>query len=352
MALTNSLKKIEQENSKPTFSKYLLPKRNNIEEILGKERTIRFFSSITSAIASTPTLSNCEHYSLLSGALLGESLNLAHSPQLGQYYLVPFKKRFKDKNGIWQEQTLAQFILGVKGWKQLAIRSGQYETLNVIPVVEGEYKGRDRLSGEPTFEFLESDEERNKRKVVGYMAYFRLTNGFSKVLYRTKEDMLAHADRYSQAFSWHGEKTNKYTKVSYEDYLLGKYDEKDEYLYSSFWYKDFDSMACGKVLKKLIQEYGVLSVDLQSAIEKDDKIIESFEKGESGNIEVNALEVDNTTKYDNITEDGEIIEETENKGLKGKGTAKTSNKKEFESPTVEVVSNGEEQLDGFDNFFE
>ena len=288
---------------------------------------------------------------MLSGALLGESLNLAHSPQLGQYYLVPFKKRFKDKFGNWHEQTLAQFILGVKGWKQLAIRSGQYETLNVISVVEGEYKGRDRFSGEPTFEFLESDEERNQRKVIGYMAYFKLTNGFSKVLYRTKEDMLAHADRYSQAFSWKGERTNKYTKVSYEDYLLGKYNKEDEYLYSSFWYKDFDSMACGKVLKKLIQEYGVLSVDLQSALDKDDKIIESYEKGESGMLEINALEVDNTTKYDNLDKGEEIIEEDTNTALKGETKAQTSKKKKMETPTVEVVANEDGEIDGFDDFF-
>ena len=189
------------------------------------------------------------------------------------------------------------------------------------------------------------------RKVIGYMAYFKLTNGFSKVLYRTKEDMLAHADRYSQAFSWKGERTNKYTKVSYEDYLLGKYNKEDEYLYSSFWYKDFDSMACGKVLKKLIQEYGVLSVDLQSALDKDDKIIESFEKGESGMLEINALEVDNTTKYDNLDKDKEIIEEDTNTALKGETKAQTSKKKKMEAPTVEVVANEDGEIDGFEDFF-
>lgn len=348
MAVTNSLSKYDEQNKKTTFSSYLIPKKNNIEEILGKERTIRFVSSITSAIATTPALADCENYSLLSGALLGESLGLAHSPQLGQYYLVPFKKKLKNKDGQWEEKKLAQFILGVQGWKQLAIRSGQYETLNVIPVVEGEYKGRDRFSGEPTFEFIESDEERNKRKVVGYMAYFKLINGFSKVLYRTKDEMLDHADRYSQAFSRYGEKTDKYVKVSYEDYLLGKFNPKDEYLYSSFWYKGFDTMACGKVLKKLIKEYGVLSVDLQSAIDKDDKIIESYEKNENGIVEINALEVENATTTENLSENKETIEESEQNGLRGKTTAKKG--KVDNKDTVESFENTQ-QDNILDDFF-
>ena len=344
MALTNSLKPYETDNTPKTFSSYLIPKKTNIEGILGKERTVRFISSITSAIASTPTLAGCEHYSLLSGALLGESLGLCHSPQLGQYYLVPFKKRFKDKNGDWQETTLAQFILGVKGWKQLAIRSGQYETLDVIEIRDGEYKGRDKWSGEPMFEFIENDIERNSKKVIGYLAYFKLLNGFSKRLYRTKEEMLDHADRYSQAFSRYGEKTNKYTKVSYEEFLKNYDKLKDDRLYSSFWYKDFDSMAKGKVIKKLIQDYGVLSVDLQDAISKDDKIIEDYETNEDGVLQVNALEVENNTKYDKTSESEEIVENNTKSDLKAKQSPKTVE--------VEQVEQNDQENFGLEEFFD
>lgn len=355
MALTNSLKQYEKDETPKTFSAYLVPKKTNIEGILGKERTVRFISSITSAIASTPTLATCEHYSLLSGALLGESLGLCHSPQLGQYYLVPFKKRFL-KDGKWQETTLAQFILGVKGWKQLAIRSGQYETLDVIEIREGEYKGRDKWSGEPIFEFIENDIERNSKKVIGYLAYFKLLNGFSKRLYRTKEEMLDHADRYSQAFSRYGEKTNKYTKVSYEEFLKNYDKLKDDRLYSSFWYKDFDAMAKGKVIKKLIQDYGVLSVDLQDAISKDDKLIEDYETNDDGVLQVNALEVENTTKYDKIAETEEIVEQDEKTDLKAteslETTKKTKSSKNKEETVVETDEDNEQAVFGIDDFFQ
>lgn len=323
MALTNSLKPYSSDKpQKVTFTQFIVPKKKNIEEILGKERTIRFISAITSAVATNPAIQECEQISVFSGALLGESLGLAHSPQLGQYYLVPFKKKFKNADGKWEQTTLAQFILGVQGWKQLAIRSGEYETLNVIPVKDGEYKGRDRWSGEPVFEFYENDELRDSKPVVGYLASFRLKNGFSKCLYRTKTDMLKHADRYSQAFSWKGEKTDKYTKVSYEEFLANYEKLKDDRLYSSFWYQDFDTMACGKVLKKLIKEYGILSVDLQSAIDKDDKIINDYENN-NGYVEITSSEPKNADISVKADENGEVIEEPAKDDLKGDKTATT-----------------------------
>jgi len=115
--------------------------RKLINNTLGDpNRARRFVAAISSAVAVNPALQECEAGSILSGALLGESLNLSPSPQLGQYYLVPFKsKAKKDREGriISPECTKAQFILGYKGYIQLAIRSGQYTKINVIEVKEG-----------------------------------------------------------------------------------------------------------------------------------------------------------------------------------------------------------------------
>ncbi len=302
MALTNTLAPKREEGGRITFSTFCTNKRKSIEEMLGKDGATRFVSAIVSAVATTPALAECSHASLLSGALLGESLKLAHSPQLGQYYLVPFKDRKSNT-------TQAQFILGVKGWKQLAIRSGQYRLINAIPVKEGEYLGLDALTAEPKIRFITDADKREKLPVVGYYAYFELLNGYRRGLYWTKTHALEHADRYSQAFSWHGINTDKMQKVSYEDYLLGKYPKQDEWKYSSFWYKDFDTMACGKVVKALLSGGDApLSIEMSQALNADESVVEmdegeEFHFGNTDNVSPDIPE--------NIDEDGVITDTTD-----------------------------------------
>lgn len=167
-------------------------------------RARRFTASITSAVAVNPALQECDAGTILAGALLGESLNLSPSPQLGQYYLVPFKQKAKyDRNNrlIRQESVTAQFVLGYKGYLQLALRSGQYKDLDVMVIKQGEYLGKDPETGKAKFQFIEDDDQRDALPTVGYMAYFEYLNGFRKVLYWSKEKMMNHADTYSKAFS-------------------------------------------------------------------------------------------------------------------------------------------------------
>lgn len=193
MAVQNSLQ--SRSGGKPKFSVAIQTPmyQKLVNDTLGDPaHAKRFVAAITSAVAVNPALQECDAGTILSGALLGESLNLSPSPQLGQYYLVPYKDK--------RRGSIAQFQLGYKGYIQLAERSGQYLDIDAFPVVDGEYKGRDRFTRRPILEFLEDDGERENRPVVGYYAYFELTNGFRKVLYWSKEKMLAHADRYSQAF--------------------------------------------------------------------------------------------------------------------------------------------------------
>lgn len=153
----------------------------------------KFITSLISLVSNNPMLAECEHSTILSSALLGESLKLSPSPQLGQYYMVPFND---NKNG----RKVAQFQIGYKGYIQLAMRSGQYRDLDVIEVREGEYKGKDAFTGKARVEFIEDDNERLKLPIIGYFAYFELLNGFRKSIYWTKEKMEQHALTYSQAY--------------------------------------------------------------------------------------------------------------------------------------------------------
>lgn len=168
---------------------------------------------------------------------------------------------------------MAQFQLGYKGYIQLAIRSGYYKKINVLAIKDGELIKYDPLNEEIEVNLIEDDEAREQTKTVGYYAMFEYQNGFKKAMYWTKKKMLAHADKYSQAFSL-GTTTVKVkngtkTKVSYMDYENGNYDKKDEWLYSSFWYKDFDGMAYKTMLRQLISKWGIMSIEMQEGYSKD-----------------------------------------------------------------------------------
>ncbi len=248
----------QQLTQKPKFSVAINTQRyqNLINNTLrDQDRARRFTASITSAVSVNPALQECDAGTILAGALLGESLNLSPSPQLGQYYLVPFKNKR-------QNTSTAQFVLGYKGYVQLALRSGQYKDLDVMVIKQGEYQGKDPETGKARFKFIEDDDERDALPTVGYMAYFEYMNGFRKVLYWSKEKMMNHADTYSPAFSRKG----------YENLLAGNVQQSEMWKYSSFWYKNFDDMAKKTMLRQLISRWGVMSIDMQTALEHDDTI--------------------------------------------------------------------------------
>lgn len=222
--------------------------KNLINNTLGdKRRAERFIAAVSSAVAVNPSLQECEAGTILSSALLGESLNLSPSPQLGQYYLVPY---FSKDYG----RKVAQFQLGYKGYIQLAIRSGQYHKLNVLPIKEGELIHFDPMDEEIEVKLIEDEAEREDAETVGYYAMFEYTNGFRKAMYWSREKMEAHAERYSNGYR---------AKKGY-----------------TFWEKDFDGMAMKTMLRQLISKWGIMSVDMQTAIEKDSGVL-----SESGKVE-------------------------------------------------------------------
>lgn len=248
--------------------------KNLINNTLGDpDRAKRFIASITSAVAVNPALQECEAGTILAGALLGESLNLSPSPQLGQYYLVPFKTKAKynRNNELIQPETVkAQFVLGYKGYIQLALRSGAYADLDVMEIREGEYKGKNQFTGKPQFSFVEDDDERDKLPVIGYMAYFEYLNGFRKVIYWSKAKMMNHADTYSPAYS----------AAAHQKIMAGEIADKDMWKFSSFWYKDFDGMAKKTLLRQLISKWGIMSTEMQNAYANDGSMAEVGESDE------------------------------------------------------------------------
>lgn len=253
------------------------------------KRCNRFIASITSAVSVNPALQECTPPTIIAGALLGESLNLSPSPQLGQYYLVPFDQtvkddngniiyvtdadgnKIKDRRGKWVKQTIkqAQFILGYKGYIQLAIRSGFYKHINVLEVKEGEFMSYNPFTEDFESRWIADANTRNAAKTVGYVAMFEYLNGFRKIIYWTKEAMLIHADTYSPAFS-----AEQMKKIE-----AGEIPAEDMWKYSSFWYKDFDGMAKKTMLRQLISKWGVMSAEMQTAFERDASINESDDKG-------------------------------------------------------------------------
>ena len=230
-------------------------------------RAARFAANITSAVAVNPTLQECDAGTILAGALFGESLLLQPSPQLGQFYLVPFEskaKRDRQGNVIKPACLKAQFVLGYKGYIQLALRTGQYKRLNVLEVKSGELGGWDPFEERfHEMHFIEDFEKRAAMPTVGYIAHFEYINGFQKTLYWTADQMMSHADKYSPAFS----------AAAYKKLLNGEIPQNELWKYSSFWYKDFDGMAKKTMLRQLISKWGIMTAEMTMAYERDGHVM-------------------------------------------------------------------------------
>lgn len=239
MAVQNSLTKSKQRLG---FTAYLTQEavKDQINKVVGGKNGTRFITSIVSAVNSNPALAECTNQSILASALLGEALNLSPSPQLGFYYLVPFKN---NRAGV----TEAQFQLGYKGYIQLAIRSGQYKKLNVLPIKEGELVSFDPLNEEIVVNLIDDEVERENTPTAGYYAVFEYNNGFRKAVYWSKAKMESHALRYSKGYQ---------AKKGY-----------------TFWEKDFDAMAMKTLLRHLISRWGIMSTEMMSAIDADMAVI-------------------------------------------------------------------------------
>lgn len=215
-----------------------------LQSILG-EKTGQFITSLTSLAGSSKALKNCDRNSLLSCALKATSMELPFDQNLGFAWCIPYK-------------TTATFQVGVKGYIQLALRTGQYQSLNARDVRQGEFSGRDFV-GDPIINWL-PDEERANKEIIGFMAGLQLINGFKKVIYWSVPEIERHAEKYSQSY-------RKYKKTGNVD--------------DTIWASQFEKMAEKTVLKSLISRYGIMSTDMQKAVKSDQsKINIDLETGE------------------------------------------------------------------------
>lgn len=244
MAVKNSLQ-AKSPAANQTFGAYMSSDavKNKINAVIGGKDGQRFISAIISATTNNTMLQGCTNGSILSAALLGESLKLSPSPQLGYYYLVPFNDREHGK--------VAQFQLGYKGYIQLAIRSGFYKKLNVLPIKEGELISFDPLNEEIDVKLIEDEVDRENAPTAGYYAFFEYTNGFRKAMYWSKAKMESHALKYSAGYAADKRKKTAYT----------------------FWSKDFDGMACKTMLRQLLSKWGIMSIEMQTAFDADMGVI-------------------------------------------------------------------------------
>lgn len=261
MATNNSL--AQKTNHAPaTFSNFITSEgvKKKINEMIGGKDGQRFITSIISAVSTNPTLAECEQASILSAAMLGESLKLSPSPQLGQYYLVPF-------NDSDRGCKVAQFQLGYKGYIQLAERSGEYEKINVLAIKKGELINYNPLEEEIEVDLIEDEEERENAETIGYYAMFKFHNGFKKSIYWSKAKMESHALKYSKGYK---------AKKGY-----------------TFWEKDFDGMAYKTMLRQLISKWGIMSIEMQTAVEKDMAVIK--DNGQAEYVDNQPIETDYQT---------------------------------------------------------
>lgn len=264
----NSVATLKKESNKFSVKIQSEQYKNLINNTLGDpNRAKRFVAAISSAVATNANLSDCDAGTILSSALLGEALNLSPSPQLGQYYLVPFNDKTKGK--------VAQFQLGWKGYVQLAIRSGFYKKINVLEIKEGELIKWDPLNEDIEVKLIEDEDIRNSTNTIGYYAMYEYLNGFKKALYWTKNKMQNHAKEYSQGYRSDLAKNTRYT----------------------FWSKNFDDMAKKTMLRQLIGKWGIMSTEMQEAYNKDMAVIDQNN---------NCSYVDNVEEYEE-----EIIQQDE-----------------------------------------
>ena len=252
-----------------------------------------FVASLIDIYASDRNLQECEPGAVIMEALKAATLRLPINKNLGFAYIVPYKNKGKAE---------PQMQIGYKGLIQLAMRTGEYRYLNADVVYEGELKSYDKLTGH-----MDLNGERKSDKVVGYFAYLELLNGFSKAVYWTKEQVLEHAKRFSKAFN--------------SDY--------------SPWKTDFDAMALKTVLRNLITKWGIMSVEMVDAVDRDIESDAQMKIAENANSEV--LDIDDgivDAEFEEVP-----VKEQPKKETKKQATSKTKQEpkpeKESKKETLE-----------------
>lgn len=231
-------------DNKPALTAKSLFNRDDIkkkfQDLLGTKATA-FMTSVLQTVSQNDALSKCDPMSVYQAAAIAAVLDLPLNPNLGFAYIVPYNQ--KQSDGSYKQ--VAQFQMGYKGYKQLALRTGQFQTIHSTDVREGEIKKHNRLTGEIDFEWIQDETIRLQKPVLGFVSYFRLLNGYEQTFYMGIAKVEQHGNKYSKTYS----KSN------------------------SLWKTDFEGMANKTVTKLNLSKNAPLSVEMQKAITMDQSVI-------------------------------------------------------------------------------
>lgn len=241
------------------------------------EKSDSFMGSLMTLVGGDNYLSQAEPMTIIASALKAATMDLPIDKNLGYAYVVPFNRSEKVGNK-WVKHNEAQFILGYKGYIQLAQRSGQYKALNALAIYDGQLIDWNPLTEEFTFDYKAklSDE------VIGYVGFFELLNGFKKTVYWTKQEIESHRIKNAKGY--------------------------DKEKLSGAWVDNYDSMAIKTVLRNMLSKWGLLSVEMQSALTSDEKVFRVDENNDL--IEETDLSDMEPLKQD--LKEAERVEESEN----------------------------------------
>lgn len=228
-----------------------------------KENSGPFVASIIDLYNNDKTLQTCDPKHVVMEALKAASLKLPLNKQLGFSYIVPYKN--KDKIYV------PTFQIGYKGYIQLAMRTGAYKFINADVVYEGELISINKLTGEVVL----NPAKKNSDKKIGYFAYIETLNGFKKTLYKTIDEITAHASKYSKSYGRQ----------------------------SSAWTTDFDAMAIKTCMRLLISKYGIMSIELMKALSLDETEVNTNQSNAEKSEKDNPIEADYSVKDDDASQE-------------------------------------------------
>lgn len=245
--------------------------KNKFKEMLGN-KAVGFLTSLINTTNGNAQLQQADPNSILKAGAIAATLDLPIDPNLGFAYIVPYKKKYKDELGNWNEKNEAQFQMGYKGFVQLAIRTGQYKRINVAVLYEGQFESYDPITDELKYNL----DNRLSDEITHYVAYFQTINGFEKYNIMSKEEVEQHGMKFSKTF------------------------KKEK----STWQTDFNAMAKKTVLKLLLSKFGILSIEMQTALKTDQAVIKDVNK--------DSVEVEYVDNENNINDTVDEIQVTVN----------------------------------------
>jgi len=269
--------------------------KKKFQEMLGN-KAVGFLTSLINTTNGNAQLQQADPNSILKAGAIAATLDLPIDPNLGFAYIVPYKKKYKDELGNWNEKNEAQFQMGYKGFVQLAIRTGQYKRINVAVLYEGQFESYDPITDELKYNL----ENRLSDEITHYVAYFQTINGFEKYNIMSKEEVEQHGMKFSKTF------------------------KKEK----STWQTDFNAMAKKTVLKLLLSKFGILSIEMQTALKTDQAVIKDVNKD---SVEVEYVDNENNV---NDTADEIVINESDS----------TTNENNSEDEDLKGMFNSEDQF--------